>query len=72
VAEHAIEEVVEDEALDEIAVAMAAAKKKLRTLTSVDGLTRKRRLYSFLVRRGYDSDTIRRVIEEVGKELEPD
>jgi regulatory protein len=70
VAEHAVDEVVAEEGLDEIALVMAAARKKLRTLSSVDAPTRKRRLYSFLARRGYDSDAIRQVLEQVRKELD--
>jgi SOS response regulatory protein OraA/RecX len=34
-------------------------------LTSADAATRKRRLYSFLARRGYDNDDIQRVLHEV-------
>ena len=38
------------------------ARKKLRSLGSVDPETRARRLYAFLARRGYDRDDIRRVL----------
>ena len=69
VAEHAVDEVVAEEGLDEIALVLSAARKKLRTLSSVDAPTRKRRLYSFLARRGYDSDAIRQALEQVTKEL---
>ena len=68
-AEHAVDEVVPEEGLDEIALVLSAARKKLRTLSSVDAPTRKRRLYSFLARRGYDSDAIRQALEQVTKEL---
>jgi regulatory protein len=70
VAEHAVNEVVTEEGLDEIALVTAAARKKLRTLSSVDAPTRKRRLYSFLARRGYDSDAIRQALERLRKELD--
>ena len=41
------------------------ARKKLRSLTSLDRPTRVRRLYGFLARRGYGSDDVRRVIATV-------
>jgi hypothetical protein len=37
----------------------------LSSLASVDAPTRKRRLFSFLARRGYDSDAISRVLRIV-------
>jgi regulatory protein len=61
----AVEEVFDDEGVEETALAEAAARKKLRGLGSVDAETRRRRLYSFLVRRGYDGDTIRAVMSSV-------
>jgi len=48
--------------VDEEASIERVARKKLRSLSSVDDATRKRRLYSFLARRGYDSDAIGRVL----------
>ncbi len=44
------------------------ARRKLRSLGSLDEDTRKRRLYAFLVRRGYDSDDIRTVIARLRAE----
>ena len=41
------------------------ARKKLRSLASLDPETRSRRLYAFLARRGYDSDDIRRVLAKL-------
>jgi len=35
----------------------------------LDPLIRKRRLYAFLARRGYDGEHIRRAMESVGEEL---
>jgi regulatory protein len=60
-ADRAIENVFEEEGVDEDASIERVARKKLRMLTKVDDATRKRRLYSFLARRGYDSDDIARV-----------
>jgi regulatory protein len=58
----AIDEVFVDEAVDEMAMIERVARKKLRTLSKVDPATRKRRLYAFLARRGYDADDIARVM----------
>jgi regulatory protein len=44
------------------------ARRKLRSLVSVDAETRARRLYAFLARRGYDSDDIRKVMAEIRAE----
>jgi regulatory protein len=62
VSDEAIETVFVEEGVDEEASIERVARKKLRSLSSVDDATRKRRLYSFLARRGYDSDAIGRVI----------
>ena len=61
----AIEEVFEDEGVDEAAAIERVARKKLRMLTKVDDVTRKRRLYAFLARRGYDNEDIQRVLRVV-------
>jgi regulatory protein len=58
----AVEEVFVDEAVDETALVEQAARKKLRTLERLDPVVRRRRLYGFLARRGYDGDAIRGVM----------
>src|SRR5437868_11809689 len=65
VSDDAIEEVFDEEGVDEQAAIERVARKKLRTLTSADAPTRKRRLYAFLARRGYNSDAIARVLRIV-------
>ena len=65
VSDDAIEEVFEDEGVDESETIERAARKKLRTLAGLDTATRKRRLYGFLARRGYNSDAIARVLRLV-------
>ena len=64
-ADEAIDEVYDDEQVDEGSLVEAAARKKLRTLGSVDHATRKRRLYAFLARRGYDGEAIRSALAKV-------
>jgi regulatory protein len=68
VSDEAIETVFLEEGVDEGASIERVARKKLRSLSNVDAATRRRRLYSFLARRGYDSDAIGRVLRAV---LEP-
>lgn len=61
-AAQAIAETFVEENVDEKATIQQAAEKKLRTLTKADDLTRRRRLYSFLARRGYDANAISEVV----------
>ena len=61
----AVDEVFVEEGVDEEVAIEQVARKKLRSLSSVDATTRKRRLFSFLARRGYDSDDISRVLKVV-------
>jgi regulatory protein len=66
IGDDAIADVFEEEQLDERAVVEQAARKKLRSLNGLDAETRRRRLYAFLARRGYDLDHIRRAMQAVG------
>lgn len=69
VTDAAISTVFEEEGVDQRAVVEQAARKKLRSLTKLDPMVRRRRLYAFLARRGYDGEDIRRAMEAVGEEL---
>jgi regulatory protein len=62
VSDSAIAEVLEDEAVDEVATIERVARKKLRALRGLDDETQRRRLYAFLARRGYDVDDVRAVV----------
>jgi regulatory protein len=62
VSDEAIERVFNEEGVDEYASIERVARKKLRTLIGVNSAARKRRLYAFLARRGYDADDIARVM----------
>jgi regulatory protein len=68
IAHGAIEEVMADESVDESAMVEELARKKLRTLAGLDAATRRRRLYSFLARRGYSPDDVRAVTEKLERE----
>jgi regulatory protein len=71
ISDEAVRTVFEEEHVDEDASAERVARKKLRMLSGVDDATRRRRLYAFLARRGYDSDDIRRALTKV-LDAEPD
>jgi regulatory protein len=62
IARVAVQETFEEEQVDEAAAIDRAAEKKLRTLSRVDEPTRRRRLYSYLARRGFDPDAINSVM----------
>lgn len=64
-ADEAIAEVFDEEAVDEASLVEAAARKKLRSLGDADAVTRRRRLYAFLVRRGFDGAQIRDALARV-------
>jgi regulatory protein len=66
VAAPAIAEVFESEGVDESASIERVARKKLRSLGGADEVTRRRRLYGFLARRGYEPDEISRVLRVIG------
>jgi regulatory protein len=65
VADAAVTEVLEEENVDQVAIAERVARKRLPSLASADAQSRRRRLYSFLARRGHDSETIRVVMQRV-------
>lgn len=56
---------VRDLNLDEEVLARQAVAKKLPLWEKFPSLERKRKIYGFLGRRGFDSETIHRVIDEV-------
>lgn len=72
VADEAIAEVFAEDEVDEGAIVERVARKKLRSLARLDPETRRRRLYAFLARRGYDLDDIRDVLSGLAPELAAD
>jgi regulatory protein len=64
----AIDLVTEEEGIDPLQSALRVARKKWKTLGSLDDQTRKRRLYAFLARRGFNPDEIRELLVQVGAE----
>lgn len=63
VAEESVRAVIEDEAIDENALALAAARKKVRSLKGLERTVQRRRLYAYLARRGFDPTTIGQAID---------
>ncbi|MFN8572696.1 MAG: regulatory protein RecX [Gemmatimonadaceae bacterium] len=72
IADAALAQVAEQYGADEAAAALALARKRLRSLRNLDGPTRRRRLYGFLARRGYDPGAVAAVMKELGEELATD
>lgn len=74
VADEAIADVWATENVDDDAAVEQTARKKLRSLGGLDAPTRRRRLYAFLARRGYEADAIRRTMTRVliSLDTEPD
>lgn len=58
VADEAIAEVFEEEGIEEVETATALATKRARSLRGADPQSQRRRLYSYLARRGYSPDVI--------------
>jgi regulatory protein len=63
----AIEQTFVEEGVDEAAALEQVAERKLRSLSRLDVQTKRRRLYSFLVRRGHDVDAISQVVRHLTK-----
>jgi len=75
VSDTAIDTVFKEEGVDQSGIVEEAARKKLRSLVKLEPAVRRRRLYAFLARRGYDADDIRAAMSVVGSEVsgeEPD
>jgi regulatory protein len=63
VADAAVEGLQESEGIDASAVIHRVAEKKWKSLAKLDDFTRKRRLYAFLARRGFNPDEIRGALD---------
>ena len=68
VADEAVEQVMEEDGLSEAESIERIARKKWRALTGLDEPTRRRRLFAFLARRGFDSDDVSRVVRQLAGE----
>ncbi|MGK2960732.1 MAG: regulatory protein RecX [Gemmatimonadaceae bacterium] len=61
----AIERVLADEPVDQDAAIERLALRKLRSLGDLEAAVKRRRVFGFLVRRGYELDDIKRVLGRV-------
>lgn len=57
--------VITDE--DELEKAFELSQKKLKTLSNIDPLKKKMKLYNFLINKGFDYDTVNKVVSRVIK-----
>lgn len=71
IADAAIAEVIEDEAIDERAMVNAAAAKKLRSLAKLEPDVKRRRLYGFLARKGYPASLVRDAVATLTRREAP-
>jgi len=64
-ASSAVEDVWEEEEVDQAGAAIQLARRRVTSLGALAPLTRRRRLYGFLARRGYEADEIRAALAVV-------
>jgi regulatory protein len=67
--DRAVEELKEEEGIDASAALHRVAEKKWRSLSKLDEFTRRRRLYAFLARRGFNPDEIRLAMNALGEAI---
>lgn len=70
VADEAVDSLEELEGIDASASIHRVAAKKWKSLAALDDFTRKRRLYAFLARRGFNPDEIRSALDKLGEEMD--
>jgi len=68
VADEAVDQVAEEDGLSDAESIERIARKKWRTLDGLDEPTRRRRLFAFLARRGFDSVDVSRVVRQLAGE----
>lgn len=61
----AVAELLAEETIDQDAAIERLALRKLATLSDADDATRRRRVFGFLARKGYELDDIKRVLSRV-------
>jgi regulatory protein len=67
VADEAVEGLQEREGIDPSTAIHRVAEKKWKSLAKLDAFTRKRRLYAFLARRGFNPDEIRVALDALAE-----
>ncbi len=69
-AKEAVASAVDDESVDSGASAEKAARKKFKSLSGLEPDIKRRRLFAFLARRGFDLDDVKRAVSTVIAEEE--
>jgi regulatory protein len=69
-ADDAISKVVDDEQIDVTAALERVARRKLATMSNLDPVKVRQRLFGFLCRRGYDVDDVRSVMKRCLVEID--
>jgi len=70
VADRAMELLKEEDGIDPSASIQRVAQKKWATLAKLDDFTRRRRLYAFLARRGFNPDEIKNAMQSLGEDID--
>lgn len=70
-AERALEDLRDEDGVDAANAIQRVAKKKWMSLSKLDDVTRRRRLYAFLARRGFSPDEIASAVSALGGEELP-
>jgi regulatory protein len=70
IADRAVETLTEVEGIEPTATIHRVAEKKWKSLSKLDDFTRRRRLYGFLARRGFNPDEIRTALDALGAATE--
>jgi regulatory protein len=68
-ADRAVEDLKEEEGVDAAVTIHRVAEKKWKALSKLDDFTRRRRLYAFLARRGFNPDEIRHAMNALGEAI---
>ncbi len=63
--DESVSALLDDEPVDQDAAIERMAIKKLRALGDLDEITKRRRLFGFLARKGYELDDIKRVLSRI-------
>lgn len=69
-AEEAVDGLLERDGIDASAAIQRVAEKKWNALATLDAFTRRRRLYAFLARRGFNPDEIRNAMNALAEHRE--
>jgi len=70
IVDRAIQQLQDEDGVDPTAAIQRVAEKKWKSLAKLDDFARRRRLYAFLARRGFNADEIRTAMNALGEDIE--